>query len=527
MLLRAFALSLAALLAAPPAAAEPRLTPLTLAIAQSAAEDATVARFYRGRDFAPIWLGPEGDGSVVERRRAFLHALDRAAPHGLPMMRYDPATIRAEFAEAADVVARGKLEVAMTRRLLRFARDVSAGVLEPGEVDPEIKLTVAGPDPEVLLEAFATGDPAAALQGLWPTAPAYRTLLQEKLRLEEVMAAGGWGADLPEGTLRPGDTGPGVVALRNRLMRMGYLARTASAVFAPDLEAALRAFQTDHGLTADGQAGPATRAALNVPVETRVGQLLVGLERQRWMNKPLESRHVLVNLAAQRAYVVDDGEVTFETIVVVGKDTPDRRTPEFSHEMTHMVVNPTWNVPRSIAVNEYLPALQRGGARHLQVYSRDGRVNRDAIDFGRYTAATFPFSLKQPPGPENALGRVKFMFPNRWNIYLHDTPSRSLFARDVRTFSHGCVRVERPLELAYHLLAAQSDTPKQDFDRKLASGRETWVNLERPIGVHLVYWSARVTPEGRVLYHGDPYGRDAEVLHALRDAGVELAAERS
>ncbi len=527
MLLRATMLSLATLLTAMPAAGTPRITPLTLAVAQAASDDPAVATFYRSRDFAPIWMGPEGDRAVVARRAAFLRALDRAGSHGLPLARYDPAVIRAEFAHAADGATRGALEVAMTRRLLGFARDVSAGILEPGRVDPEIKLEIPAPDPTALLEAFTTGDPETALQSLWPKSPVYRRLLREKMRLEEIGAAGGWGPDVPEGTLRPGDVGPGVMALRDRLMRMGYLDRTASAVFDAALEAALRDFQTDHGLDPDGQAGPATRAALNVPVEVRLGQILVGLERQRWMNRPLEPRHILVNLAEQRAYVVDDGRVTFETNVVVGKDTPGRRTPEFSHEMTHMVINPTWNVPRSITVNEYLPALQRGGARHLDVYSRNGKVNPSAIDFTRYTAATFPFSLKQPPGPQNALGRVKFMFPNRWNIYLHDTPARSLFARDVRTFSHGCVRVARPLELAYHLLAAQSDTPERDFDSRLATGRETRVNLERPVGVHIVYWSAWVTPEGRVQYRGDPYGRDATVLDALRDAGVELSAERS
>ena len=332
---------------------------------------------------------------------------------------------------------------------------------------------------------------------------------------------------MPAGTLRPGDQGEGVVALRNRLIRMGYLRRSAVAVFDAEMEAALRAFQIDHGLTPDGAAGEATLAAINVPLEDRMAQIVIGLERQRWMNKPLEPRHILVNLAEQHAYVVDDGKVTFDSVVVVGADTPSRRTPEFSDTMTHMVINPTWNVPRSITVNEYLPALRRGGARHLQVYSSRGRVNRANIDFSRYNASNFPFSLKQPPGPNNALGRVKFMFPNRYNIYLHDTPSRHLFARDLRTFSHGCVRVGRPLELAYHLLAPQTADPEGEFNAILNRGRERRVDLQDPIGVHIVYWSAWVTPTGRANYRGDPYGRDAKVLRALREAGVELSAGRS
>lgn len=506
-----------------PAGAVPFVTPFKAAIATEAATDDTIAAFYRGRDFRPIWMG-EGAG---DRRAAFLWALDRADDHGLPTGRYDAATIRAEFAAATDPTQRGVLEVEMTRRFLRYAQDVSSGVLNPAEVDRSIRVDVPRRDWLEQITAFADGDPFAFVKSLWPTSPAYIRLLRERLRLEEMARSGGWGAPVPDGKLSPGDSGRGVVALRDRLIRMGYLRRSAVAGFDAAMAAALREFQADHGLAPDGEAGPATFRAINVPLEERMAQIVVGLERQRWMNRPLEPRHVLVNIAEQHAYIVDDGKVTFDTVVVVGADTPDRRTPEFSDTMTHMVINPTWNVPRSITVNEYLPALRRGGARQFELYSSSGRVNRANVDFSRYTASNFPFRLKQPPGPRNALGRVKFMFPNRWNIYLHDTPSRDLFARDVRTFSHGCVRVAEPLELAYRLLAPQTTTPQDDFTRILNTGQERRVNLETPIGVHLVYWSAWVTPTGRANYRGDPYGRDAKVLQALREAGVELGPSRS
>lgn len=521
---RACSLALAALLAVgSPAVAAPLVTPMQQAVAQAAAEDDAIAAFYRARAFAPVWMG-EG---AEHRRAAFLWALDQAEDHGLPTARYDARTIRAEFAAADNAASRGALEVAMTQRFLRYAQDVSSGIVDPKSVDRTIVLEVPKRDWLEQMNAFTDGDPYAFVQGLWPTSPNYTRLLREKLRLEEMRQAGGWGETVSGETLRPGDEGVQVVALRNRLIRMGYLRRSAVSAFDSEMEAAIRAFQIDHGMTPDGEAGPATMTAINVPLDDRMAQIIVGLERQRWMNKPLEPRYILVNLAEQHAYVYDDGKVTFDTVVVVGADTPDRRTPEFSHTMTHMVVNPSWYVPRSITVNEYLPALRRGGARHLEVYSRNGRVNPNNIDFSRYTARNFPFSLRQAPGPQNALGRVKFMFPNQWNIYLHDTPSRSLFAQDLRTFSHGCVRVGKPLELAYHLLAAQTDTPERDFDRTLATGREARMNLEQPIGVHLVYWSAWVTPTGRVNYRGDPYGRDVKVLNALREAGVELGASQS
>ncbi|WP_371153426.1 murein L,D-transpeptidase [Jannaschia sp. 2305UL9-9] len=503
--------------------AAPLVTPMQQAVAQAASEDASIAAFYRDRDFAPIWMG-EG---AEHRRAAFLWALDAADNHGLPAGRYDAATIRADFAAASTPEARGALEVEMTRRFLRYAQDVSSGILDPSQVDSTIKVEVPKRDWLEQITQFTEGDPYVFVQGLWPTSPAYTRLLREKLRLEEIRAAGGWGPTVGGGTLRPGSTGRHVVELRNRLIRMGYLRRSAVAAYDAALESAVREFQIDHGLTPDGEAGASTLQAINVSLDDRMAQIVIGLERQRWMNKPLEDRHILVNLAEQHAYVVDEGKVTFDTVVVVGADTPDRRTPEFSHTMTHMVINPYWHVPRSITVNEYLPALRRGGARHLEVYSRSGRVNRNNINFSQYTAANFPFSLKQPPGPRNALGRVKFMFPNKYNIYLHDTPSRNLFSRDLRTFSHGCVRVGRPLELAYHLLAPQSETPKDDFDRILRTGNERRVNLDDPIGVHIVYWSAWVTPLGRANYRGDPYGRDAKLLRALRDAGVELDRQRS
>ncbi len=524
MFFRPPALALAALVAfAAPTLAAPLVSPLQQAVAQAAAPDASIAAFYRARDFAPIWMG-EG---AAERRAAFLRALDQAVAHGLPVGRYDAATLRAEFAAASDSVGRGALEVATTQRFLQFAQDASSGVLDPKTVDSTIVLEVNRRDRLAQITAFAEGDPEAFVRALWPASPNYTRLLREKLRLEEIQAAGGWGVEVPSGGLEPADEGAGVVALRDRLMRMGYLHRSAVRTYDASIEGAVRAFQTDHGLTPDGEAGPATLAALNVPLDNRIAQIVVGLERQRWMNKPLEARHILVNLAEQHAYVYDDGKVTFDTVTVVGAPAPDRRTPEFSHRMTHLVVNPTWHVPRSIAVSEYLPDLRRGGARHLQVHGRDGRVDPDRIDFSRYTARNFPFSLKQPPGPRNALGRVKFMFPNRWNIYLHDTPARDLFARDDRALSHGCIRIGEPLELAYHLLAAQTATPQADFDRILDTGRETRIDLDQPVGVHLVYWSAWVTATGRANYRGDPYGRDAAVIEKLRDAGVELGAARS
>ena len=208
-------------------AAAPLVSPLQAAVASAAATDAPVAAFYRSRAFAPIWMG---EGSA-DRRAAFLWALDQAHAHGLPTERYDAAAIRAAFAAATDAGRRGTLEVEMTRRFLRYAEEIGSGILDPAKVDPMIRVEVPRPDRLQQITAFAEGDPYAFVKSLWPTSPAYLRLLRERFRLEETARAGGWGPDVPDGRLARGDTGPGVVALRDRLIRMGYLARSPVAEF--------------------------------------------------------------------------------------------------------------------------------------------------------------------------------------------------------------------------------------------------------------------------------------------------------
>ena len=510
------------LLSIQPLGAEPLLTPMRSAIGTVAAEEDGIASFYRDRAHAPIWIG----AAASERRAALLTALAAAPSHGLPD-RGDHAALRRAFETATGASGLGRVEAMATRAFVRLVREASGGVLVPSVVDASIHTEPPVRDVARDLAAIAGPDPHAFLRSIWPDAPDYVRLLRAKLELEAARDAGGWGEPVPAGTLRLGDDGPAVIALRDRLAARGYLTASATARFDEPLEAAVRAFQRDHGLPPDGEAGAGTIDALNVPIGERLDQVLVGLERLRWSNRPRAPRHVLVNLAEQRAYVVDGGRVTFDTVVVVGEDTDRRRTPEFDDTMTHLVVNPTWHVPRSIAVREYLPQLRRGGARHLEVHGRQGQVDRGRIDFARYDASSFPYSLKQPPGPGNALGRVKFMIPNVWNIYLHDTPSRDLFARDVRTFSHGCVRVGRPLDLAYHLLAAQDPDARATFDGILAAGRERRIDLEEPIGVHIVYRSVWAASDGRVHWRGDPYGRDAAVSRALAEAGVAARIDGS
>jgi murein L,D-transpeptidase YcbB/YkuD len=335
---------------------------------------------------------------------------------------------------------------------------------------------------------------------------------------------------VPGGKLEPGDSGPRVVALRNRLITMGYMKRSAAQSYDAEMQKAVQVFQSEHGLNTDGVAGPATLEQINIPVEKRLEQVIVAMERERWLGPDRGKRHVLVNITDFHARLVENGKVVFKTRSVVGMNVHDRRTPEFSDEMDHMVINPTWNVPRSIAVKEYLPELQKNpnAVSHLRLIDARGRiVRRDGMDFTQYDARNFPFDMKQPPSRGNALGRVKFMFPNRHNIYLHDTPAKHLFAREVRAYSHGCIRLNDPFDFAYQLLGNQVSDPVAFFKAKLDTGVETRVDLKHPLPVHIIYRTALSSPKGRMEYRRDVYGRDARIFDALSAAGVVLRAVQS
>lgn len=496
--------------------------PYAQAVAVSAAEDAVLSGFYQGRDYRTLWTGPQD----VARRAALFAALDGADAHGLPVARYDAAGLRAAFAAAVTEGDRGRLEVRMSRAFLDYASDLATGVLEPEKADAGIHRTVTRLDPLVLLARVESGDAAALLRGLAPDAPEYARLVKEKLALEAGLARGGWGATVGASVLKPGDTGPEVVRLRDRLVAMGYLRRSATAVYDGTITSAVQRFQLDHGLEADGTAGESTIAEINVEPEARIRSIVVAMERLRWMHDVVRgARHIWVNQPDFTAKIVDHGKVTFQTRAVIGKNVPDQRSPEFSDEMDHMVINPSWGVPRSIIVKEYLPLLQQNpnAVSHLQVIDRNGRVvPRGAVDFASYSARSFPFGLRQPPSDGNALGKVKFMFPNPYNIYLHDTPAKDLFDHEVRAYSHGCIRLADPFDFAYALLAAQSDDPKAEFQSHLDTDRESVVKFAEKLPVHLVYFTAWPDAKGGMTYRRDIYGRDGRIFDALAEAGVVL-----
>ncbi len=496
-------------------------------LSSSARYSESLGQFYADRAYMPVWTG-EGQ---AERRTALITALRGADAHGLPVEAYglDDLQLMAT-ADVSDPALRAQVEVAFTTAFLTYGRHITSGVLVPQDVNWEIQHKPRIFEAAELLSGLqAAQSPSAYFDSLAPNRPEYSALMEERVRLSRLISKEHAVLPIPaKGMMRPGYKGARVPMVRERLAVLGYGFLGSSDIYDELLAEVVRQFQTDNKLTADAVMGPATIGAMNKSSSDRMEQVLVNLERQRWMNHDRDGRHLEVNLTDFTMKVIDNGMTTFTSKVVVGKTGRDFRTPEFSKDMTHLIVNPYWHVPKSIAQREYLPLLKQDpmalANRGLLLMNRRGQVlNTAGADFSVYSEGNFPFFIKQPPGGRNALGRVKFMFPNKNNIYLHDTPAKKLFGRDRRAYSHGCVRVERPFELAYHLLAPQMSDPKGTFHTLLNKKRERQVNLDTAVPVHLLYNTAFMADDGTIAYRQDIYKRDRGVFEALLNAGVSVA----
>jgi murein L,D-transpeptidase YcbB/YkuD len=290
-------------------------------------------------------------------------------------------------------------------------------------------------------------------------------------------------------------------------------------LFDPDLADAVERFQARHGLDADGIVGSQTIDAMNVPVESRIDQLKANLERTRWVFRDLEPRFLIVNIAGFEAYVVDEKEVTWKSRVQVGK--PYRKTPVFKKEMTYLVLGPTWTVPPTILREDIIPKIKKDpgylARNDMVLLDRSGKlVDISNVDLTAISADNFPYTVRQEPGPKNALGRIKFMFPNKHFVYLHDTPSQSLFDRVERTTSSGCIRVEKPISLAAELLGDPVEWSEARVEERISEASNETVTLTDPIMVFLMYWTSVPDGDGDVKFFSDVYSRDQAVLDGLR-----------
>jgi murein L,D-transpeptidase YcbB/YkuD len=509
--------------AVPAVEAKPNKALVSQAVNADKSLSVEAKKFYAERDYQPIWVGNKNRS----RAKALLEAVSNSAAHGLPTAQYQISDLQTALNNVRGPDG-ATAEAFATQIFLRYAHDLSSGVLEPKKIDREIAVQPPRRSELALLDAISRSSPSGFFKALVPKHPEYARLIKEKKRLERLIGNGGFGAKVPVATLKPGTSSKNVAKMRARLSAMGYGRLGSDAAFDDKLVKVVQQFQIDHGLKADGVVGPGTIKVMNVSTQQRLKQVLVNLERERWMNRSRGKRHIVVNLADFSFNVYDNDRVSFTSVTVIGKVGKDR-TPEFHDQMTHMVVNPTWHVPRSIAGKEYLPILKKDpgflARRGMRMVGRNGKaVNPANVNLAGYSAKNFPYSIKQKPSKGNALGLVKFMFPNKYNIYLHDTPSKSLFKREVRAFSHGCVRVQKPFEFAYKLLEKQTSDPKGAFHGWLKTGREQYVNLQQPVPIYLNYRTAFFAENGRVNYRNDIYGRDKTIFGALSKAGVALQA---
>ncbi len=487
-----------------------------------------IKAFYASVDYKPIWAGPKNKN----RRRALYSALNTSGDHGLPVARYKLSALKKALNNARSGEKLGTAEIMATKTFLQYAHDISSGAVNPRRIDKDIAIKRPRRSDHKLLTSLEKSDATAFMKSLAPRTKEYQRLLVEKKKLIREVSSSASNKEIPSRTLRIGMSGKSVVLLRKRLKSLGYANLGNSTKFDEQLKASVISFQKANGLNTDGVAGSGTIGYLNQGPKQRLIKVLVNLERERWMNFPRGKRHIFVNQASFTVYVKDNGKASFETRAVIGTRDKDRRTPEFYDEMTHMVINPTWHVPSSIAGKEYLPILRKNPGffdnKNMVMISKTGEnIHPTSVDLSQYSEKNFPFSIKQRPDPGNALGRVKFMFPNRFNIYLHDTPSKSLFLKDVRAFSHGCVRLQKPLEFAYKLLEKQTSNPITAFSALLETGKEQYVNLAKPIPVYLTYRTAYFGNASKPSYFPDIYGRDKKIFKALSNAGVSLGAVRS
>ena len=480
--------------------------------------------FYEGRGYQPAWYG---DGGASARRGQLVEALGKGRAHGLNPADYGYDQLR-EMMRGGRPAAEVDVELLLTNAFLLYGSHLLHGRVNPESVEPEWTANRRQTDMGVRLEeALASRDIGAALDRLAPRQPRYRRLLA---RYADLTAKATEPATaVPAGpTLTYGSSGERVRLLTQRLADLGRLRRSqVDTVFAGPVEDAVSAFQRAWGLEADGSVGPATLSALNTSNAELADRIRANLERWRWLPDTLGHRHIEVNIADYRVDVVEGSRTVLTLPSIVGRDY--RQTPMFSGTMRYLVFSPYWHVPPSIAARDKLPEQKKNSgyfaAQRIRLFDQatNQEVAPTSVDWSQVTGADLNrrFRLRQDPGPWNALGQVKFMFPNRFNVYLHDTPSRELFSRAVRTFSSGCVRVQNPLDLAEYLLGDQPAWTRSAIERAAAAGSETTVQLTRPLPVHVLYWTAWVGDDGALVFRPDIYGRDSRVLAALTEPPPE------
>ncbi|WP_297792490.1 L,D-transpeptidase family protein [uncultured Marinobacter sp.] len=494
-----------------------------------------LSEFYSHRDYALAWHRDKD-------REALLDTINAAKRHGLTPSDYHYnllATFAARSPDDLGPEARADLDLLLTDSLLLLTSHLLHGKVNRDSLEAEwtANRQVQRID-EIVSQALEYQQIPTLIDRLTPSQSGYQQLLTAREFLQSLLSIP-WEPIVDGPTIRPGMIDNRLPLIRQRLIALGDLMPTISLEeqvierrYTDRVVAAVTRFQARHGLATDGLIGRGTLASLNISPQEKLAQLDANLERWRWLPE-LGDTYIIVNIAGFELRMIRKGEEILKTRVIVGR--PYRQTPVFSDRIRYLVFNPTWTVPRTIMTEDQLPAIRRD-PDYLQkmdftVYRGWGadrvRVDPETVDWWLLSENNFPFQLVQEPGPHNALGRVKFMFPNKFDIYLHDTPARSLFSRSERTFSSGCIRVEDPFRLASLLLQGQNGWSRDHIDRVVNSRQQTTVYLKEPVPVHLEYWTTWVDEDGTLHYRNDIYERNPRLISKLTEHPRTLSPDQA
>lgn len=485
-------------------------------------------RFYENHGFQLAWSSPG-------HRRELAEAIRQIANDGLNPVDYHGELLSDLVLRARDDLSgemRADIDLLFTDAFLLAASHLLEGKVNPQTIHAEWNASRQHRDLAVTLaEALRDDTIAATLNSLRPNHPAYTKLTEARNRLTPLLGHP-WLPIADGPSIHPGDQDPRLPEIRRRLTALGDIPDPAGTgtpftdptLYSEDLDPVIPNFQARHGLEPDGIIGKQTLAAVNLMPVERIRQIDASLERWRWLPQSLGDDYVIVNIAGFGLQLVMDGREALRSRVIVGR--PYRQTPVFSDRIRYLVFNPTWTVPRKLMIEDLLPEIVRDPAyldrQDISVYQGWGadrqKIDPAAIDWPSLSRNNFPYQLVQEPGPLNALGQVKFMFPNPYAVYLHDTPGQYLFGRQERSFSSGCIRVEKPMELAEQLLAGAPEWNRTTIDRLLEEKTPVTAILPEPIAIYIQYWTAWVDEAQRIQFRDDIYNRDFRLLAQLRQA---------
>ena len=482
-----------------------------------------LARLYKKNKFKLLWQNPQNVKDLLDQLGVI--EADGLSPEDYHLSELMVLKLHLDENDSSDPELLANYDILLTDSLIRLFYHLLFGKLDAEDLEPDWNMTRAINNQEpvqAIQESLRSTQLAETLENARPQYKAYKWMKSALKKYRDIQETGGW-EPMPKGpVLKPGMTDGRIALLRKRLHISGDLAGplTDSDYFDNELKNAVIRFQKKHRLVADGIVGKKTIAALNIPAKKKIDQIRVNLERGRWILHNIRAEFILVDIAGFRVDYFRDEKRVWSSKAQIGK--PVRKTPVFESTVKYLVFNPTWTVPLTILQEDILPRVIKNPAylkkMKISVIDRKGRiVDPHSIDWSKYSSKNIPYMLRQEPGPHNALGRIKFIFPNKHYIYLHDTPSRYLFKRKDRAFSSGCIRVKKDIELAEILLDDPVKWNRGNIKKMLNTNKTRRINLAKRVPISLLYWTVRFDENGNIIFKKDVYDRDREVLEGLNE----------